>query len=102
MQNFPGAGNRIQLGGRPMRNWWDTHANFGAAVESDTGLTQPPSVYADQQHAFARTSSGQLAHWWVNPGADFWHLCMGGHIGKRAAVRWDRGALTGLGQSFAH
>jgi Mannanase, galactose-binding domain-like len=43
MRNFPGAGNQITLGGRPMRNWWEVHADFDAAVDSGTGLVEPPA-----------------------------------------------------------
>ncbi len=38
MQRFPGRGNHLTYGGRPVRNWWDVHGDFDAAVAAGRSL----------------------------------------------------------------
>jgi hypothetical protein len=39
MQNMPGKGNQVALGGHHLRNWWDVHANFDTVAGSSKSLT---------------------------------------------------------------
>jgi hypothetical protein len=50
MQNFPGIGNAVSYHGRQMRDWWDVHFDFDAAMGTCRTLVLPCQVIAPTAH----------------------------------------------------
>jgi hypothetical protein len=57
MQHFPGRGNQVTYGGAQMRNWWDVHGDFDAAVASGRRLTLGSSAPQPASLALAASAN---------------------------------------------
>jgi len=59
MQHFPGLGNTLTYHGLPMRNWWDVHGDFDAAVRAGRSLTI--QIWAPTTSALGNTTTGPFS-----------------------------------------
>jgi hypothetical protein len=86
---YPGQQHYMMTAGDLRHSWWDATANGVLHDTWGSGVTGRPVtfVYGQDQHAFARGSSGTLEHFFYSPGAGIHHDSWGsGLAGDPAAL----------------